>query len=178
MAHPTEPGLIYARTDTGCVYRWNAASAQWIPLTDFHSLSEYNPKGPESIALDASDPNRLYIAAGMYMCGGCPFAILASTVRGATFTAYNTPFQMSANNDGRPAGERLAVTRLLRDYAGPGAAGDGGGEHARPQVCGGHRLRDARRRLDLDRPASQCSPTGLLAAKQATPRRATKRIRG
>jgi hypothetical protein len=72
VAHPTEPGLIYARTDTGCVYRWNAASAQWIPLTDFRSPSEYNPKGPESIALDASDPNRLYIAAGDVHVRGLP----------------------------------------------------------------------------------------------------------
>jgi oligoxyloglucan reducing-end-specific cellobiohydrolase len=109
VAHPTEPGLIYARTDIGSVYRWNPSSAQWIPLTDFHSPAEYNLNGPESIALDPTDPNRLYIAAGMYLCGGCPFAILASTDRGATFTAYNTPFQMAANNDGRPAGERLAV---------------------------------------------------------------------
>jgi oligoxyloglucan reducing-end-specific cellobiohydrolase len=109
VAHPTEPGLIYARTDIGSVYRWSPASAQWIPLTDFHSPAEYNLNGPESIALDPTDPDRLYIAAGMYMCGGCPFAILASTDRGATFTAYNTPFQMAANNDGRPAGERLAV---------------------------------------------------------------------
>ncbi len=109
VAHPTEPGLIYARTDIGSVYRWSPPSAQWIPLTDFHSPAEYNLNGPESIALDPTDPNRLYIAAGMYMCGGCPFAILASTDRGATFTAYNTPFQMAANNDGRPAGERLAV---------------------------------------------------------------------
>jgi oligoxyloglucan reducing-end-specific cellobiohydrolase len=109
VAHPTEPGLIYARTDIGSVYRWSPPSAQWIPLTDFHSPAEYNLNGPESIALDPTDPNRLYIAAGMYLCGGCPFAILASTDRGATFTAYNTPFQMAANNDGRPAGERLAV---------------------------------------------------------------------
>ncbi|HEX3437521.1 MAG TPA: hypothetical protein VHT24_12195, partial [Pseudacidobacterium sp.] len=37
IAHPTEPGLIYARTDIGSVYRWNEYNKQWIPLTDFHS---------------------------------------------------------------------------------------------------------------------------------------------
>jgi oligoxyloglucan reducing-end-specific cellobiohydrolase len=109
VAHPTEPGLIYARTDIGSVYRWSPASAHWVPLTDFHSPSDYNLNGPESIALDPTDPDRLYIAAGMYACGGCPFAILSSRDRGATFTAYTVPFQMAANNDGRTTGERLAV---------------------------------------------------------------------
>src|SRR6516165_5133846 len=71
VAHPTEPGLVYARTDIGSVYRWNPPSNQWIPLTDFHSPGEYNLNGPESIALDPTDLNRLYIAAGMYLCGGC-----------------------------------------------------------------------------------------------------------
>ena len=109
VAHPSQPGLVYARTDIGSVYRWNANFERWIPLTDFHSPTEYNLNGPESIALDPTDPNRLYIAAGMYMCGGCPMAILASTDQGATFTTYNVPFLMAANNDGRSAGERLAV---------------------------------------------------------------------
>jgi oligoxyloglucan reducing-end-specific cellobiohydrolase len=109
VAHPSEPGLIYARTDIGSVYRWDPPSEQWIPLTDFHSPADYNLNGPESIALDPTDPNRLYIAAGMYLCGGCPYAILASTDRGRTFSTYTAPFQMAANNDGRPAGERLAV---------------------------------------------------------------------
>ena len=109
VAHPTEPGLIYAKTDMGSVYRWNPAIRQWIPLTDFQPASNYNLNGPESIALDPTDPNRLYIAAGMYQCGGCTNAILVSTDRGATFNTYTVPFSMGSNNDGRSAGERLAV---------------------------------------------------------------------
>jgi oligoxyloglucan reducing-end-specific cellobiohydrolase len=108
VAHPTEPGLIYARTDIGSVYRWNAWNSTWTPLTDSHSPNQYNLNGPESIALDPTDPNRLYIAAGMYAYSSC-CAFLVSEDRGATFNTYNAPFQMCSNCDGRAAGERLAV---------------------------------------------------------------------
>ena len=112
IAHPTQPGLIYARTDIGSVYRWNPATSQWMPLTDFNSPSNYNLNGPESIALDPTDPNRLYIAAGMYTYTGAPYALLVSTNQGASFSTYPVPFSMAANGDGRSAGERLAVNPL------------------------------------------------------------------
>jgi oligoxyloglucan reducing-end-specific cellobiohydrolase len=108
IAHPTEPGLIYARTDIGSVYRWNAFDRSWKPLTDFHSPDQYNLNGPESIALDPHDPSRLYIAAGMYAYPNC-CAFLVSEDRGATFKTYPAPFEMCSNCDGRAAGERLAV---------------------------------------------------------------------
>ena len=108
IAHPTEPGLIYARTDIGSVYRWEARNQRWRPLTDFQSPQDYNLNGPESVALDPNDPNRLYIAAGMYAYTNC-CAFLVSTDRGATFKTYPAPFEMASNDDGRAAGERLAV---------------------------------------------------------------------
>lgn len=109
IAHPTAPGLIYLRTDIGSVYRRDPHDGQWIPLTDFQSPANYNLNGPESVALDPTDPTRLYIAAGMYSCAGCPAAILVSTNQGATFSIVNVPFQMASNSDGRTSGERLAV---------------------------------------------------------------------
>ena len=107
IAHPTEAGLIYARTDIGSAYRWNPTTQQWIPLTDFHAPGDYNLQGPESIALDPTDPNRLYIAASMY--AGAESAILISTDQGKTFSTNPVSFGMGANDDGRDAGERLAV---------------------------------------------------------------------
>lgn len=109
VAHPTQPGLLYMRTDIGGVYRWNASINTWIPLLDGQSPANYNLTGPESIALDPTDSTRLYIAAGMYTCGGCPSAFLVSSDQGTTFSSYPAPFPMGANNDGRAAGERLAV---------------------------------------------------------------------
>jgi hypothetical protein len=107
IAHPTQAGLFYARTDIGSVYRWNSTTREWIPLTDFHGSSDYALQGPESVALDPADPNRLYIAASMYM--GNEAAVMVSTDQGATFATYPAPFQMASNNDGRNTGERLAV---------------------------------------------------------------------
>ncbi|HTV82229.1 MAG TPA: hypothetical protein VME18_06230 [Acidobacteriaceae bacterium] len=108
VASSAEPGLIYARTDIGSVYRWNASNQTWMPLTDFHSPDQYNLNGPESIALDPTNPSRLYIAAGMYEYPNC-CAFLVSSDRGATFQTYSAPFEMCSNCDGRAAGERLAV---------------------------------------------------------------------
>src|ERR1700733_6057478 len=56
IAHPTEPGLIYARTDIGSVYRWEPQDHRWQPLTDFQTPADYNYNGPESVALDPTDP--------------------------------------------------------------------------------------------------------------------------
>ena len=62
--HPAERGLAYARTDVGGAYRWDAAARRWIPLTDWIGHDDANLTGIESVALDPSDPQRVYLAAG------------------------------------------------------------------------------------------------------------------
>lgn len=111
VTHPTAPGLMYVRTDMGGAYRWDATNKIWIPLVDFESAANYNLTGVESIALDPTDPNRLYLAVGTYYTNGSPVAMLVSTNQGATFTTYSTAsyFMMGGNEMGRNLGERLAV---------------------------------------------------------------------
>jgi len=108
--HPSEPGLAYARTDVGGAYRWDAGARRWIPLTDWIGHDDVNLTGIESVAVDPSDPQRVYLAAGTYTherAGNG--AILRSADRGASFERADLPFKLGANELGRGNGERLAV---------------------------------------------------------------------
>ena len=103
ITHPNAPGVIYCRADIGGAYRWNSASNSWIPLLDF--AADANIDGVESLAIDPSDSNRLYIAASR----GSPAVLLVSTNQGATFSQYTPPFALNGNVDGRSNGERMDV---------------------------------------------------------------------
>src|SRR5437764_3392764 len=92
-----EKGLAYCRTDIGGCYRWDEATKNWIPLTDF--LGESNYYGGESIAADPIDPDVIYIAAGMYSSE--PAAILRSRDRGHTAHLLPVPFPLGVNDDRR-----------------------------------------------------------------------------
>ncbi|MFI9002876.1 RICIN domain-containing protein [Streptomyces sp. NPDC053541] len=105
-----ERGLLYARTDMGGAYRWDAAAEQWIPLTDWIGEKDWNLLGIDALATDPVDPDRLYLAAGTYTNDWAGNgAILRSTDRGRTFQRTDLPFKLGGNEDGRGAGERLAV---------------------------------------------------------------------
>ena len=110
LFHPGEKGLAYARTDVGGAYRWDDQARRWIPLTDWLGAEDDNLMGIESIAIDPSDPERVYLAAGTYLnpkLGNG--AILRSSDRGRTFQRTNLPFKLGGNEMGRGNGERLAV---------------------------------------------------------------------
>ncbi|GAA4541141.1 RICIN domain-containing protein [Streptomyces collinus] len=105
-----EKGLLYARTDMGGAYRWDTAAEQWIPLTDWIGEKDWNLLGIDAVATDPVDPKRLYFSAGTYTnewAGNG--AILRSTDRGRTFKRTDLPFKVGGNEDGRGAGERLAI---------------------------------------------------------------------
>jgi xyloglucan-specific exo-beta-1,4-glucanase len=110
VAHPAQQNLMYVRTDIGGAYRWNATTSSWIPLTDWVTPANWNYTGIESIGIDPSDPQRLYLAAGTYaQSWNGDGAILVSTDQGNTFQTIPMPIQMGSNDNGREAGERLAV---------------------------------------------------------------------
>jgi hypothetical protein len=109
--NPTEPNLIYARTDIGGAYRWNPSTSRWIPLMDWVSFDEWNLLGVDSLATDPVEPNRLYVLAGTYTNEWTTMngEILRSTDRGNTFQRTSLPFKSGGNMPGRSMGERLAI---------------------------------------------------------------------
>lgn len=110
ITHPTEKGLMYARTDVGGAYRWEEKDKQWIPLTDHFGQDDWNFTGIESIAVDPTNPNRVYIAVGTYTNDWAGNgAIIRSNDRGNTWKLTSLPFKNGGNMDGRSAGERLTV---------------------------------------------------------------------
>ncbi|MFT3783415.1 MAG: hypothetical protein QM790_15495 [Nibricoccus sp.] len=110
--HPTEHGLAYARTDVGGAYRWDESVGAWTPLLDWLGQDEWNWQGVESLAIDPTDANRVYLAVGTYtlpvpeVSNG---AILRSADRGNTWAVAPLPFKLGANEAGRGSGERLVV---------------------------------------------------------------------
>ena len=110
ITHPRAKDVVYARTDIGGAYRWNAKTGRWVPIEDFITRSDWNLYGTESVAIDPSDPKRVYIAAGTYTNEwGQNGAILRSKDQGQNWDRINLPFKNGGNEDGRSIGERLSV---------------------------------------------------------------------
>ncbi|MBD8871341.1 cellulase [Rhodanobacter sp. DHB23] len=126
LYQPSARGTLYARTDVGGAYRWDAGHARWLPLLDWLPASDNNLYGVESMAVDPQDAGRLYLLTGTYADPSAGNgAVLASADRGAHFTRSDLPFPVGGNEPGRNDGERLAVDpndgRVL--YLGSRAAG-------------------------------------------------------
>jgi photosystem II stability/assembly factor-like uncharacterized protein len=106
----TQKGLVYARTDVGGAYRSIDSGDHWVPLNDGFGRDDSSFLGIESVALDPEDPNKLYLAEGMYSADwGGPAAIFRSDDQGKTFRKTPMPFKMGGNDNGRGCGEKLAV---------------------------------------------------------------------
>ena len=108
--HPKVKGVCYSRTDMGGAYLRNEETLRWEPILDWLSYEDLNLMGVESIALDPSDPDWVFLSCGTYTNPRVPNgAILRSSDRAKTFQRTNVPFKMGGNEDGRGNGERMAV---------------------------------------------------------------------
>ena len=109
---PQEAGVVYARTDVGGAYRWDAGQEAWQPITDFLGADKVALMGVESMAVDPSAPNKVYMYCGTSYWNSGLSAILCSEDYGRTFTQLATvtsQFPAHGNDNGRQSGERLAV---------------------------------------------------------------------
>ena len=112
--HPTSPGVVYARTDVGGAYRWNADDSTWTQLVTVDAVPDGVPSDydVESIAIAPSDDSVLYLAVGSDDPGGGPApagTVLRSVDGGASFARSERTFGVNGNGQGRQGAERLAV---------------------------------------------------------------------
>jgi hypothetical protein len=107
--HPTTRDVLYARTDIGGAYRWNASNSSWVPITDGFGPAESFHQGAESIALDPNNDQLVYMVTGLYNSADATGRLYISSNRGNSWTSVNLPFSAGANNGGRAIGERLMV---------------------------------------------------------------------
>lgn len=106
--HPTVRHLRYARTDVAGVYRWDQARSTWVALTDAFGRPEGAHQGAESMALDPSDPARVYMTTlQAVQWGNGRFSY--SSDQGNTWSHVALPFPVGSNNQGRAIGERMMV---------------------------------------------------------------------
>jgi hypothetical protein len=106
-----ERGVIYARTDVGGSYRWDAHNERWVALTDWISESDTGLMGVESRAVDPRNPGTVYMLAGTSYFSNGKTVIMRSTDYGQHFDLVDVTAQFKAhgNGMGRSNGERLQV---------------------------------------------------------------------
>jgi len=106
-----EKDLMYARTDVGGAYRWDAANNKWIPLTDFLNADQTGLLGIESLVIDPNSPNKLYMVGGISYFNSGKTAVFKSNDYGNTFQVIDVTNQFKAhgNGMGRQNGERMAI---------------------------------------------------------------------
>jgi photosystem II stability/assembly factor-like uncharacterized protein len=125
VAHPTEPDVMYARTDVGGAYRWNVANRSWEQMITSTSVTDRGDADAdlyqiESIAVAAQDADIVYASVGndqpldetTYETDG---RVLRSTDGGRSWTSSTSRFFIAGNGAFRQQGERIAVDPAQSD---------------------------------------------------------------
>src|ERR1019366_9596447 len=94
--------VMYARTDVGGVFKSVNDGGNWTRLPDY---SVSGSSGVLSFAIDPENSNDIYADTGF----GNDGSVLYSTNAGATWSVTALSFYVGGNDDGRGAGERIAV---------------------------------------------------------------------
>ncbi|MEO7577502.1 MAG: exo-alpha-sialidase, partial [Massilia sp.] len=107
----SERNVMFARTDVGGAYRWDAGQGRWVALNDWVSEADLGLLGIESLAIDPKNAANVYMLAGTSYFSGGKTAILRSTDYGKHFDTIDVTSQFKAhgNGMGRQAGEKLQV---------------------------------------------------------------------
>lgn len=107
LYHKLKKDVLYARTDIGGTYKYNAKSQQWISLIPHVTMEDLSETFPIALALDDNRPNMLYIACGINKEQSGVLAI--SDDYGEHFRYEKIPVLIHGNLNGRGTGERLIV---------------------------------------------------------------------
>ena len=105
----SDPNVYYARTDVGGAYRWDNNNKTWVSISADVSKDTSSALGIESIAVDPSNSNTVYMFAGLHYTNDSKSYILRSTNGGKSFEYISVPFRAHGNGQGRNTGERLIV---------------------------------------------------------------------
>lgn len=109
LYHRKKKDVLYARTDIGGTYRFDAETQQWISLISHVSMKDLSETFPVSMALDDTNPAVLYIACGINAEKSGVLAV--SEDYGEHFRYEKIPVMVHGNLNGRGTGERLVVDR-------------------------------------------------------------------
>ncbi len=111
LTSKNEQNLLYARTDVGGAYRWDASTATWVSLLDWCNTSQTSYQGVLSFAINPTASQKLYLLVGTSYFNNGATAILRSEDYGKTFTISDVSkqFKVHGNSMGRNNGERLQV---------------------------------------------------------------------
>ncbi len=111
LYHRKKQNVLYARTDIGGTYSYDAKEQRWFSLISHVTMEDLSETFPISMALDDGSPEMLYIACGINREQSGVLAI--SEDCGKHFRYEKIPVMIHGNLNGRGTGERLIVDKDL-----------------------------------------------------------------
>ncbi len=109
LYHRKQRDVLYARTDIGGTYRFDAAAQRWVSLIAHVTMEDLSETFPIALALEENRPNMLYIACGVN--GEASGVLAVSEDYGEHFRYERMPVRIHGNLNGRGTDERLVVDR-------------------------------------------------------------------